>query len=325
MKNTAKETLIKTFYRLAALSNVFSVHKVNQRLLPLNEKRMLRINQLFPKKRIAVFCGIAFALMIIMSVMYYKTRSDGILTLCMLTPAVSVILTRLFTHQGMKALYIKPQLKNGFKWCVAAWFAVPFVAYFGAAVYFLIFQEDFSMLDSSFAVSAGVKTKEEYISLLLKTIPLAVLINPIMGVIQCFGEEFAWRGYLLPELNKKFSPLTASALTGVIWGLWHAPIIAMGYNYGTEHPIAGIFAMVAFCVVLGMITGFLFFKTRSVWSSVIFHAAINGIDLYSPSDLFMGKAPNAFIGPDLVGIIGGCGFVFTAAICMIALKKIKET
>ena len=78
-----------------------------------------------------------------------------------------------------------------------------------------------------------------------------------MGMIQCFGEELGWRGYLLPKIGEKLSPLSASVFTGVIWGLWHAPIIAMGYNYGTNNLIAGIFAMTVFCTVLGIISGFL--------------------------------------------------------------------
>ncbi|WP_243124382.1 CPBP family intramembrane glutamic endopeptidase [Clostridium sp. AWRP] len=55
-----------------------------------------------------------------------------------------------------------------------------------------------------------------YYKLLFKMIPVAVAINPIMCLAQCFGEEFAWRGYLLPKLCKIFSPWKATLLTGVI-------------------------------------------------------------------------------------------------------------
>ena len=106
-------------------------------------------------------------------------------------------------------------------------------------------------------------------------------------------------------------PWKAVLLTGVIWGIWHAPVIACGFNYGTAHPIAGIFAMVVFSTVLGCIQGWLFFKTGSIWSCVVFHAALNGMDLFSPSALFMGAQVNPFLGPD--PILGGIVFAGLAA------------
>ena len=56
--------------------------------------------------------------------------------------------------------------------------------------------------------------------------------EPLMGLVQCLGEEAGWRGYLLPKLLEFMKPWKAVLLTGVIWGLWHAPVIACGFNYG---------------------------------------------------------------------------------------------
>lgn len=95
----------------------------------------------------------------------------------------------------------------------------------------------------------------------------------------------------------------------------------MGYNYGTCLPAFGVVAMILFCMILGIIQGFLFLKTRSIWASVVFHAALNGIDLWAPSNLCMVGKANPFIGPDVTGIIGAMGLIVAAFLCLVWIYK----
>ena len=201
------------------------------------------------------------------------------------------------------------------------WLLTPVVAYLGAAFYFLLFPQQFT-LQSALAVESGMQGTD-YIAFLATMIPLAVLVNPLMGLPQCLGEELAWRGWLLPKLTERFGQLRAVLLTGLVWGIWHAPVVAMGYNYGEGHPLANVAAMVLFCLVLGVIQGFLFWRTDSIWGPVLFHAAVNGIDLWKPTDLFMNSPANLFVGPNLVGIVGGLGFVLLAIWCLRQIGKSK--
>lgn len=272
-------------------------------------------------KGLIVFALLVLIFLGIFSTLYYFSNNTIYLTILMLTPLVSVIISKIACKKDFKDLYLKPNFKGNKKWYLSAYLLTPVIAFIGALVYFLIFKNDIDLLGSRYAADLGVTSANEYISKLLVTLPLAMLVNPIMGIIQCFGEELAWRGYLLPKLNKKFSIQVAVIIDGFIWGLWHSPIIAMGYNYGDGHPILGIFAMIIFCIIIGIIASYLFCKTKSIWCPVLFHAALNGIDRYTPSALFMSKTPNAFIGPNLVGIIGGIGFVITATILFYKLKK----
>jgi uncharacterized protein len=52
---------------------------------------------------------------------------------------------------------------------------------------------------------------------------MALLIpGLLLGIFSGFAEEFGWRGFLLPELLKSFSPFAATVILGLIWGgLWH--------------------------------------------------------------------------------------------------------
>lgn len=275
-------------------------------------------------KRLFVFGGLTGVFLIPLSVLYWITRSSIWLNILMLTPAAAVLLTRLLTKEGWKDLYIKPYWKGKTKWYLMAYLFTPVLAYAGAALYFALFPEQFSPLKSSFYLQSGAAGAQEYEEILLTTIPAAILINPLTGLVSCLGEEWAWRGYLLPKLCGNMSMTQASLLTGVIWGAWHAPVIAAGFNYGTEHPVGGILAMLVFCTVLGIIEAYLFFQTDSVWGPTLFHAAVNGIDLWTPQTLFTGGEGNPFIGPNLTGVIGGAGLLIAAVFCLMGIVRLQH-
>ena len=68
-------------------------------------------------------------------------------------------------------------------------------------------------------------------TIILSQTVMAMVLAPLLNGIPTFGEEFGWRAYL----QWKLMPLggrKAVLLTGVIWGVWHWPVIAMGHNYG---------------------------------------------------------------------------------------------
>lgn len=270
------------------------------------------------QKQLCIFAAFAAAFLAAGSIWYWQTGDTLALTVLMFTPAVSVLLTTLLAGAGWKELlanfHLKPRLRQNKGRYLRVWLLTPVVAYLGAAFYFLLFPQQFT-LQSALAVESGMQGTD-YIAFLATMIPLAVLVNPLMGLPQCLGEELAWRGWLLPKLTERFGQLRAVLLTGLIWGLWHAPVVAMGYNYGEGHPLANVAAMVLFCLVLGVIQGFLFWRTDSIWGPVLFHAAVNGIDLWKPTDLFMNSPANLFVGPNLVGIVGGLGFVLLVIWCL---------
>jgi membrane protease YdiL (CAAX protease family) len=107
---------------------------------------------------------------------------------------------------------------------------------------------------------------------------LFFLVVATIGVIQncatTLGEEIGWRGFLAPELAKHFSFTATSVLSGVIWALWHVPIIVFaGYNAGTGwYGLAVVSAnMIGLCFVLTWLR----LKSGSLWTAVILHAASN--------------------------------------------------
>ena len=99
------------------------------------------------------------------------------------------------------------------------------------------------------------------------------MVGPLLGLLIAFGEEYGWRGYLQSELIK-LGRVKGVLLVGVVWGVWHAPVIAMGHNY-PGHPVLGPIAFLVFNLILSVFLGYLVLKTGSVWQAALMHAILN--------------------------------------------------
>ncbi|MBN1451789.1 MAG: CPBP family intramembrane metalloprotease [Anaerolineales bacterium] len=100
-----------------------------------------------------------------------------------------------------------------------------------------------------------------------------VLIGPFLGLIIAFGEEYGWRGYLQTELTR-LGRVRGVFLLGVIWGIWHWPVIWMGYNFPGQ-PVLGSLAMVALGIVFAYFFAYSVFKSQGVWTAAYLHALNN--------------------------------------------------
>ena len=158
------------------------------------------------QKQLCIFAAFSAAFLAAGSIWYWQTGGTLALTVLMFTPTVSVLLTALLTGEGWKELlanfHLKPRLQQNKGRYLGVWLLTPVVAYLGAAFYFLLFPQQFT-LQSALAVESGMQGTD-YIAFLATMIPLAVLVNPLMGLPQCLGEELAWRGWLLPKLTERF-------------------------------------------------------------------------------------------------------------------------
>jgi uncharacterized protein len=135
-----------------------------------------------------------------------------------------------------------------------------------------------------------------------------------IGVIQncatTLGEEIGWRGFLVPQLAKHFSFTATAVLSGLIWALWHVPIIVFaGYNMGTGwYGLAVVSAnMVALCFVLTWLR----LKSGSLWTGVILHASSNHFiqQFFDPMTAYTGRTKY---------ILGEFGIGFTLVVGVLA-------
>ncbi|TKK91486.1 CPBP family intramembrane metalloprotease [Herbidospora galbida] len=144
----------------------------------------------------------------------------------------------------------------------------------------------------------------------LATLPLAALIN----LIPALGEELGWRGWLLPKLMP-LGTLPALLISGVIWGLWHAPLILLGYNYPDTPGWLGLTAMVGMCILVGAVFGWLRLRSGSVWPAALAHAAFNGA---GGTYLLFAKA-GEHVDTTQATILGWSGWIVPLALVVILI------
>jgi len=247
---------------------------------------------------------------------------------CMFFPAIGVLLTRLITKEGFKDAWLNPNLRKNLRFYLLAWFGPGILTLLGAGLYFLIFPGNFDPTFSYFTATlestgASLETLPIPISLLMLVQCIqAFMLAPLMNFVTCFGEEWGWRGYLLPKVSARFSTIPTILITGIIWGLWHAPLTAIGHNYGTGYPgfpFTGIAMMCLFCIIFGVILSFVTLKTKSCIPAVLGHGAVNGIAALGI--YFTADGGNPFIGPAPTGIIGMIPAILLAFWMTIQLRK----
>jgi membrane protease YdiL (CAAX protease family) len=229
----------------------------------------------------------------------------------MWAPTWAHLLTRLVTREGWSDTNLRPR-RHGWPYWIAAWF-IPFImTILGASLFFVLFQQYFDpslkMLHDMLARTGQAISAPLWTILTIQTLS-GVLIAPFINSPFTLGEEFGWRAYLQPKLMP-LGGRKAVLSIGLIWGVWHWPVIAMGHNYGLEYPGApwlGMLMMVWVTIGLGTFLGWLTVRAGNVWPAVIGHAAINGIS--GLAAVCVQGSPNPLLGPYPIGLIGSAAWV----------------
>ena len=135
----------------------------------------------------------------------------------------------------------------------------------------------------------------------------SVLIAPFINSVFAFGEEYGWRGFLLPKLLP-LGRWPAHLIGGIIWGLWHAPLVAMGFNY-PGYPWAGIVWMCVLTTFLGIFESEWTLRYNSILLASFIHGTFNS-QVYGIWRVIV---------PDAHPLLGGFGgLIGLAALALIA-------
>jgi membrane protease YdiL (CAAX protease family) len=128
---------------------------------------------------------------------------------------------------------------------------------------------------------------------MLPLIVLSLLLDPVLNFLPTLGEEYGWRGFLQAKLLGRFGLLWGLVLTGAIWGVWHAPLILMGYNYPHHADALGVGMFALWALLVGFFLSWLRLRSGSVFPSALGHGAINA---YAGLGVFLAPSADELYG-----------------------------
>lgn len=182
-------------------------------------------------------------------------------------PAIANVLTRFITKEGWKDSYLHLNLKGNLKYYFTGLLLPVFCGIVSGFVITFLFGK-FSPQEIT-ADMSPIRIFSFMLMIFAMAAPLA---------FYTFGEEFGWRAYLYPKLEKLIGTPAACLAGGAIWGIWHAPLTVEGHNFGTDYwgyPWFGVILMIVLCTSYGTVMMWITKKTGSVYPAAICHAVIN--------------------------------------------------
>jgi membrane protease YdiL (CAAX protease family) len=206
-----------------------------------------------------------------------QLMTQGLWALAMWGPGIAAIITTvLVAKQPFKSLRLNTLGPKGFY--LWAWLLPIGLTLVGGLLTLLFgiakLDLNFTMIREAMSSAAGGKPVPVELIVTVQVL-FAFTLAPLINVLFALGEELGWRGFLLPYLLP-LGQWKAIVISGIIWGIWHAPAVAQGLNY-PGYPILGIFMMIVFCVLLGTILSWLYLNTKSPWVAALAHGSVNAV------------------------------------------------
>jgi membrane protease YdiL (CAAX protease family) len=235
-----------------------------------------------------VFLALAFAIswtIVIGSAALKLNENPAMLTpvlaASMFGPAIAALICAFAFEKGRRVEALGLRFRPNWWWLLA--YLIP-IAVAAASVALTLLLSDRTYVDLGAATRQIAEAQGQDLSqappFLLSTtfmLLIALTMGPIVNGIMCtFSEELGWRGYL-HDLWRPTGFWRASLGAGFIWGLWHAPAIALyGLNY-PGMPVIGVALFTGYCMLMSPLFTLVRDRGGSVWAAGIMHGTLNAV------------------------------------------------
>lgn len=252
-----------------------------------------------------------------------RMTAQLLMALMMLVPLLSVLLS----GNRLAGMGWKPHIRGAIKPLLMAWLFPAILTALGAVIYFAVFPGHFDMSGAYLTNIGGEAALAQleaqgisYSQYILIAIVSCLTYAPLINMIPAVGEEAGWRGFLYPQLKAKFGKKKGWLIGGVIWGMWHWPLMGLiGYEYGTDYvgfPVVGMLLFCVFTISAGIACDWLYEKSGLIWAPAIFHGAVNAAATVPVAVCLADTGSAVLLGPAPIGLLAGIPFIVFAGILL---------
>lgn len=272
-------------------------------------------------KKSKIYIAISLLVTWALTFFFYKEgRLEAGTMVLMLVPGVTAFIIRLVSG-GFNRKNIKGLKPKGFSAFLKAFiFSTAFVFIFVIVLAFLG------------AIIYKNPINNEFITNIfdVKYLIVNLISAASIGAILSLGEEYGWRGFLLPELSKGMSRVKATVIVGIVWGLFHLPVVTLMNlegNIGNPYLVAIVQACAAFAI--GFAFSYCYFISNRVYPCVIMHGFWNALNPHILGSIYKGEhgviLKNADIfmtnGEGVFGLVFG---ILLIPVFIILIKKLEQ-
>lgn len=192
----------------------------------------------------------------------------GLFVLCLMwSPGAAGLITRLIFQGSLRG--------HGFGWGKTKYQAASYVIplFYAAVVYVPLWVAGFANFHAPMV--ARLTQKFDLHNSVVSYFLLLATIGMAQSCVSALGEELGWRGFLVPQLAKVM-PFGGVALTsGIIWSLWHYPLILMANYHGAGPTWYSLICFTVMVIGIAFLFAWMRLKSASVWTGMLLHASHN--------------------------------------------------
>jgi len=215
------------------------------------------------------------------SVFYYLIISSGGLAAMggfyvaglMWCPGIAALATQIVHHDSVRDL--------GWRWGKTRYQVLSYLipVFYVSVAYSLVWIAGlggFSGVElvKGLAAQSGLEHVPAWI-IALGYLVVTVTLGTVVSCISALGEEIGWRGFLVPNLAKITNYPKVALISGIIWAVWHYPLLFFAdYNAGTP-AWYGAACFTALVIGISFAFAWMRLKSGSLWTGVFLHASHN--------------------------------------------------
>jgi len=179
--------------------------------------------------------------------------------LLMWCPGGAGIATQLVHHRTLRGL--------GWRWGSTRDQRISYIlpVLYGGGVYGLVWATGLGAFDADRIPDGG----------LVRFLAMTATVGFLQSMLSATGEEIGWRGFLVPHLARVTSFRNTGLISGIIWSMWHWPLLLFAdYNAGTPAWF-GLLCFTAMVISISFAMAWLRLHSGSLWTGAVLHAAHN--------------------------------------------------